>query len=85
MSEFKLREAVNVDDLKERDRLVRRNMRIRAEAVQSKIDLEFWNRAHPDLPPFDTSWEDSVIAWCDGKGPMPVAPPSADPIKEKEE
>lgn len=66
-----LREAVNVDDLKQRDRLVRRLKKIRADAVLDKGTLLHWNRLHPDETQFSTAFEDAVIAWCDGKGPMP--------------
>lgn len=68
---IKLREAVNVEDLKARDRLVRRLRKIRHGAVLDKNTYEYWNRLHPNEPPIGTSFEDAVIAWCDGKGPMP--------------
>lgn len=72
MSErLELRPAVNVPDAIARDLLVRRGHRIRAEAVQRKIDMQHWNATHPDEEPIDTSFEDAVIAWCDGKGPFP--------------
>lgn len=71
-----LREAFNVEDLKRRDRLVRRFRKMRAEAVLEKNTLEYVNSIHPDWPPFDTKFEEAVIAWCDsgGEGPMPVPP-----------
>jgi hypothetical protein len=68
---LQLREAVNVDDLKARDRLVRRFRKLRADAVLDKNTYEHWNRAHPDAKPIDTSWCDEIIAWCDGRGPLP--------------
>jgi hypothetical protein len=71
---MRLREAVNVDDLKQRDKLVRRTRKIRADAVLDKSTCEHWNRLHPDEPPISTAFEDAVIAWCDGKGPMPQEP-----------
>lgn len=62
-----LREAVNVEDLKERDKLVRRLRAIRSAAIQGKADLEHWNRLHPNDTPISVAYEDAVIAWCDGK------------------
>lgn len=67
----RLREPVNVRDALARDRIVRRIQRLRAEAVLEKNTHERWNRQHPEEPPFDTSWCDEIIAWCDGKGPLP--------------
>lgn len=67
----RLREAVNVDDLKARDRLVRRMRKIRGGAVLDKNTYEYWNRLHPNEAPIDTSFEDQVIASCDGLGPLP--------------
>lgn len=67
---LKLREAVNVADLKKRDAIVRRANRIRAEAALSKNTIEYYNRHHPEEVPIDSSWCDEVIAWCDGKGPL---------------
>lgn len=69
---LELREAVNVPDLKERDRLVRRIRKMRADAVLDKNTLEYWNRRHPHERQFSTAFEDKMIAWCDGKGPMPT-------------
>ena len=66
------REPVNVDDLKARDRIVRRFKKLRADAVQSKNNIEHWNELNPTEPPISTAFEDSVIAYCDGKGPMPT-------------
>lgn len=66
-----LREAINVEDLKARDLLVRRFRRIRTRLVRDKAEYEAWNRLHPDEPPIDTSLEDAGIAWCDG-GEYPV-------------
>lgn len=66
-----LREAVNVRDLKRRDALVRKTLRIRAEAVLDKNTIEHWNRTHPTESPIDSTWCDEVIAWCDQKGPLP--------------
>lgn len=67
-----LREPLNVDELKERDKLVRRIKRIRAGFVLDKNTYEHWNRTHPDGRPIDTSFFDKCIDWCDGKGPMPT-------------
>ncbi len=69
-----LREAFNVADLKRRDRLVRQILRIRHDAVIEKNALEHWNRTHPDSEPRSTTYEESVIAWCDGTGPLPKVP-----------
>jgi hypothetical protein len=70
-----LREAVNVPEALERDRLVRRRLRGRAEVAQCKVDVEHWNRTHPNETPLDTTFEDAMIAWYDGRGPMPELPP----------
>jgi hypothetical protein len=69
-----LREAVNVDDLKQRDKIVRRFRKIRAEAVLDKNTYEHWNSLHPDEKPLDLAFFDEVIAWCDsgGEGPVPT-------------
>lgn len=72
---LKLRQAVNVPDEIARDRLVRRIRKIRSGAARDKNTYEHWNAAHPDQPPIDTTFEDAVIAWCDGRGPLPTAPP----------
>lgn len=69
-----LREAVNVVELLERDALVVRLRELRNDAVVMKATLEHWNRQHPDEKQFDTSFEDQVVAWCDGKGPRPEFP-----------
>ena len=66
-----LREAVNVADLKRRDKLLLTIRKIRAAAVLDKNTIEHWNREHPTEPPLDSAWCDEVIAWCDGKGPLP--------------
>lgn len=70
-----LREARNVGELKARDLLVRRVKKIRDDAVLDKNTWEHWNRLHPNEPQVDTAFEDAVIAWCDGNGPLPEAPP----------
>jgi len=74
MSDFRepLREAVNVPDEIERDRIIRRFQRTRAYAASLKADVEDWNRRNPDKKPFDTCVEDAIIAFCDGKGPFPT-------------
>ena len=74
MSETRLplREAINVDDLKARDRLVRKLAKLRADTILDKSTIEHWNRLHPDEL-ISTEFEDAVIAWCDGRGPMPTA------------
>ena len=71
---LELREAVNVLDAMKRDRIVRRLRKIRREAVQSRVDIEYWNAVHPDEPPIATTFEDQVIAWYDGTGPLPWPP-----------
>ena len=71
---LKLREAVNVPDFITRETLVARLRDIRSGAVLDKLTIEHWNRMNPDQPTIDTTFEDAVIAWCDGKGPMPEAP-----------
>lgn len=67
-----LREAVNVDDFLERENLVERRAKMRADAVIEKHTIEHWNRAHPNEPPISTAFEEKVIAWLDGKGPAPT-------------
>lgn len=67
-----LREPVNVEDALERDRIERRFRQIRANAVQAKRDIEYWNNLHPNEKPVGTAFEDAVIAWCDFKGPEPT-------------
>ncbi len=77
MSErLKLREASNVDDLKRRDALVRRIKAIRESAELDKATIEYFNanRLTEGQQPISTAFEDAVIAWCDGKGPMPEVP-----------
>lgn len=71
-----MREAVNVDDLKERDKLVRRLRKARAEVVLDLNTWEHWNRTHPDQTPIDTTFERAMIAYYDGEGPMPAIPDS---------
>lgn len=78
MSErLEFREAVNVPDALRRDQLVRRAREIRAAVVLDKNTIEHWNAMHPHEEQIDTSFEDAVIAWCDGKGPFPAIPGSA--------
>lgn len=67
-----LREAVNVPDAIERDRVIRGFRRARAHAAELKSDIEKWNRENPNEKPFDTAMEDAIIAYCDGAGPMPT-------------
>lgn len=67
-----LREPVNVSDAIERDRIIRRFRRARANAAQLKADIEAWNDANPHEKPIDTEVEDAIIAYCDGKGPWPA-------------
>ena len=74
MSEHFTRVAENVADELERDRLVRRIQKLRADAVLDKNTIEHWNRTHPTERPMDTAFEDAMIAWCDGKGPFPTLP-----------
>jgi hypothetical protein len=71
---LRLREAVNVADLKDRDRLVRRIRSIRAGAVLDKGTNAHWNHTHPTELPLSTAFEDAVIAWCDGTGAIPTLP-----------
>lgn len=66
-----LREPVNVPDALARDRIVSRFAKIRANAVQTKRDIEHWNTTNPDQEPIATVFEDKIIDWCDGKGPEP--------------
>ena len=73
-----LREAVNVDDLMQRDKLELPLRKIRADAVLDKNTIEHWNRMHPDEDAIDASWCDRIIAWCDGTGPMPTLDEVAD-------
>lgn len=72
---LQLREAVDVEDFMQREKLVARARKIRADAVLDKRAIEYWNRHHPDEQPISTAFEDALIAWCDGKGPMPTLPP----------
>lgn len=71
---LRLREAVNVPDLKKRDAIVRQIRRIRADAVLDKNTIEWYNanRLPAGEAPLDSSWCDEIIAWCDGKGPLPL-------------
>jgi hypothetical protein len=68
MNRLHLREAFNVDDLKQRDALVRRGRVIRQMAVHEKTQIDRWNAEHPAEPAIATEFEDAVIAWCDGVG-----------------
>ena len=52
--------------------LVSRFSKFRADAVQAKHDVEHWNSINPDEKPISTTFEDAVIAWCDGTGPEPT-------------
>lgn len=70
---FHLRPGVDVPDEIKRDRLAKRVRRLRADAVLDKNTREYWNRMHPDEEQFDTITEDAIIAWCDGRGPLPSA------------
>ena len=74
-----LREARNVDDLKRRDGLVRRIKRMREDAVLDKASIEWFNanRLGEGETPLSTEFEDALIAWCDGKGPLPSVPERA--------
>jgi hypothetical protein len=66
----RLREAVNVDDLKQRDRIVRKRRKIRANAVLEKNTIEHINRVRGWN--LSTDFWDAVVAWCDNEGPMPT-------------
>lgn len=68
---FRLRQAVNVPDEIERNRLVERMRKIRADAVLDKDSAAHWNATHPNETPLDVTFWDEVIAWCDGRGPLP--------------
>lgn len=70
-----LREARNVEEFKQREALVKRMRKLRAEVVLEIHTIEYWNRTHPDEPSFDVSYYRAVLAWIDGKGPMPAPPP----------
>lgn len=67
-----LREAVNVPDALERDRIVRRFKKSREIFVGIKNDIEHWNRTHPNEAPLGTEVEDAFIAYLDGKAPYPT-------------
>jgi hypothetical protein len=67
-----LREALSVPDALRRDELVRRVRQIRDAAVVDRDTILYWNRHHPTEEQFSTAFEDSVIAWCEGRGPLPV-------------
>ena len=71
-----LREPRNVPELKARDALVRRVKALRASVVLDRADLQHWNRMNPDKKPLCHAFEDAMIAWCDGLGPMPALPPA---------
>ncbi len=60
MSHF-TREPVNVPDALQRDHLVRRFQKMRAEAVLDKSTYEHWNRTHPDETPLDTQGEVDAV------------------------
>lgn len=68
MNRLVLREAFNVDDLKQRDAIVRRGRVIRQMAAHDKAQIDRWNAAHPSETPISTEFEDAVIAWGDGTG-----------------
>ncbi|MCK9494191.1 MAG: hypothetical protein M0R75_01665 [Dehalococcoidia bacterium] len=70
----KLREPNNVAEALERDDLVSRGLAIRRRAEAMKADIEHWNRTHSDQAPLSTAFEDAIIAWCDGLGPLPEMP-----------
>lgn len=76
MSEFspKLREAVNVPDFMERERLVARRLELRAEVQLDLNTIEHWNRLHPDEP-LDANVHHAMLDYLDGKGPMPELAP----------
>lgn len=76
-----LREAVNVPDALQRDKLVRRIKRLRASVVLDVNTIEHWNRTHPNEMPVSTDFERAVIAWCDGKGPFPELPEDASHVE----
>lgn len=68
---MELREAVNVPDALQRDALVRRVRAIRERAVLDRDAIAHWNATHPGEPPLSAAFEDAMIAWCDGEGPLP--------------
>lgn len=72
-----LRDPRNVTEALQRDALVRRVKKIRDDAVLDRNTIKRWNRMNPDKNPISTEFEDQMIAWCDGKGPMPTEVPDA--------
>ena len=72
-----LREAVNVDDLKEREKLLARLGWLRIEVQLNLNTIVYWNRTHPDETPIGTEFERAILDFIDGKGPMPTLPESA--------
>lgn len=81
---MKLREAVNVPDFLEREKIVRRFKKIRAEMVLDKNTYEHWNSLHPDERQFDTTFWDAAIAWCDALGDGPTPQPDDFPMYKDE-
>jgi len=61
-----LREAYNVADALERDGLVRRLRRLRADMLSNRRFIMAWNAANPDQPPISTEVEDAVLGYLDG-------------------
>ena len=68
---LRLRPGVSVPDELKRDAIVRRLSQSRAVVVALRRDLLAWNAANPDKPQLDTKLEDEMLAWLDGKGPLP--------------
>lgn len=69
-----LREARNLEEFQQREALVERFRKLRAEVVLELNTIEYWNRTHPLDTPIDVSFERATLAWIDGKGPMPELP-----------
>jgi hypothetical protein len=66
-----LREAMNVGELKARDRIVRKLTTMRKQLIIDRETYQRWNRAHPNEAPLSTEFEDAMIEYLDGEAPMP--------------
>lgn len=68
------KEAVNVVRFKQREKLLARLRKLRAAVVLDINTIEYWNKTHPEEIPISTDFEYAVLAFYDGKGPMPMVP-----------
>ena len=72
-----LRPATTVAEFLAREEVV---TRLRAMRERVELDLNtirYWNLQHPDQP-IDPSFEEAMLAYLDGRGPMPSLPPASE-------